>query len=78
MNKADPRIFQIALEKLAVKPDKCMYIADGMRNELTNAAGLGMTAIQLYVPEEYYDSPIRENWRGEKISSLQEVFNLLK
>jgi len=78
MNKADPRIFHIALEKLAVKPENCIYIADGMRKELSNAAALGMTALQLYLPEENDDSPIREDWRGEKISSLQEVFNLLK
>jgi putative hydrolase of the HAD superfamily len=78
MNKADPRIFHIALEKLDVKPENCIYIADGMRNELSNAALLGMTALQLYLPEENDDSPIREDWQGEKISSLQEVFNLLK
>ena len=78
MNKANPQIFRIALEKLGVQPEDCVYIADGMRNELANAAGLGMTAIQLFVPEEYYDSPIREDWHGSAISSLHEVLNLLK
>jgi len=78
MNKGDPRIFKIALEKLAVKPGNCIYIADGMRNELANAAGLSIRAIQLNMPGEIYDSPIREDWQGETISSLQEVFNLLK
>ncbi len=78
MNKADPRIFQIALKKLAVNPENCLYIADGMRNELANATGLGMKAVQLLVPGESYDSPIREDWQGQSISSLQEVHNLLK
>ncbi len=78
MNKADPEIFHIALEKLSVKPEKCIYVADGMRNELANAAGLGMTAVQLLVPGEINDSPIREDWHGPVISSLQEVLNLLK
>lgn len=77
MNKGDPRIFRIALEKLAIKPKKCMYIADGMRNELANAAGLGMQAVQLLVQGEIDDSPIRENWQGLKISSLKEVLNLV-
>lgn len=78
MNKGNPRIFQIALDKLAVMPEYCIYIADGMRNELTNAAGLGILAVQLYIPGEMYDSPIREDWQGPKISSLHEVYNLLK
>jgi putative hydrolase of the HAD superfamily len=77
MNKADPRIFQIALEKLAVKPEQCMYIADGMRNELSNAKKLGMHAVQIIVPGEDYESPIREEWNGQTISSLKEVLDLL-
>ena len=78
MNKADPRIFQIALEKLAVKPENCIYVADGMRNELANAKKLGMTSIQIFIPDEINDSPIREDWHGQKISSLHEIYNLLK
>lgn len=78
MNKANPDIFKIALGKLKVKAQDCIYIADGMRNELTNAAALGMIAVQLFISEEIDDSPIRENWSGLKITSLQEVYNLLK
>jgi putative hydrolase of the HAD superfamily len=78
MNKANPKIFKIALDKLGVNAKDCVYIADGMRNELANATGLGMKAIQLFIPEENDDSPIRENWQGTKISSLHEVYNLLQ
>jgi len=78
MNKADPRIFQIAMEKLAVEPKSCLYIADGMRQELANAAKLGMHSVQILVPDEIDDSPIRENWHGPVISSLKEVMNLLE
>jgi putative hydrolase of the HAD superfamily len=77
MNKADPRIFQIALVKLYVKPEDCIYVADGMRNELANAKKLGMHAIQILIPDEIDESPIREEWHGPKISSLKEVLNLL-
>ncbi|NLE07980.1 MAG: HAD hydrolase-like protein [Dehalococcoidales bacterium] len=76
--KSDIRIFHTALNKLAVSPDKCMYIADGMRNELTNAASLGMQAVQIYLPKEIDHSPIREDWKGTVISSLSEIKNLLE
>lgn len=78
MNKADPRIFQIAVKKLGVEPESCIYIADGMRNELANAKSLGMNSIQIIIPDEIYDSPIREDWHGQTISSLKEVLDFLK
>jgi putative hydrolase of the HAD superfamily len=77
MNKGDLRIFQLAVEKLAVKPENCLYIADGMRNELANAAKLGMQAVKIHIADEIDDSPLREEWRGPVISSLKEVLNLL-
>jgi putative hydrolase of the HAD superfamily len=78
MNKGDPRIFQIAIDRLAVKPESCLYIADGMRQELTNAAKLGMHSVQILVSDEIDDSPIREDWHGPVISSLKEVLNLIE
>jgi len=78
MNKANPEIFSIALEKLGVKAGDCIYVADGARNELANAAALGMKAVQIFIPEEVDNSPIREDWHGPVISSLQEILNLLK
>jgi putative hydrolase of the HAD superfamily len=78
VNKADPRIFKMAIEKLGVEARDCMYIADGMRNELANAKNLGMRSIQLFVPGERYDSPIREEWHGPTISSLKEIMEYLE
>jgi putative hydrolase of the HAD superfamily len=77
MNKANPEIFKIALEKLGVKAKDCIYVADGARNELANAASLGMKAVQLFIPEERDNSPIREDWHGPLISSLKEIMNLV-
>jgi FMN phosphatase YigB (HAD superfamily) len=63
---------------MAVKPEYCIYVADGMRNELANAKKLGMYSIQIYVPEEINDSPLREKWHGHRISSLNEILDFLK
>ncbi len=78
VNKANPQIFEIAVEKLALKPENCLYIADGMRNELANAKKLGMHAVQIQIPGEIYDSPIREELHGPVIHSLKEVLELVK
>jgi putative hydrolase of the HAD superfamily len=77
IKKPDPRLFQIALDRLGVLAAECLYIADGMSQELTTASKLGMQAILVKVPHnsEYEDN--REEWNGATISSLKEVPGLL-
>ena len=77
LKKPDPRIYQIAIEKLAISPEKCIYIADGIGQELLSASQLGMYAIQIRVSGEY-DDPYREEWDGPVISSLREVLTLIE
>lgn len=75
--KPDPRLFQIALKKLAVKPKDCLYVADGMGQELITAGKLGMTAVKIDVPHDSEYEHDRETWQGITITSLKEVLNLL-
>jgi putative hydrolase of the HAD superfamily len=77
MNKADIRIFQMAVERLDVSPESCVYVADGVRNELANAAKMGMYAVQIYIPEEIDTVPIRENWNGPSILALSEIMEIV-
>lgn len=75
--KPDVRLFRILLKRLAVKSEACLYIADGVGQELTTAAKLGMTAIEIEVPHDSEYEHDRETWQGLKISSLTEILNLL-
>jgi putative hydrolase of the HAD superfamily len=78
MNKADPRIFRLATTELGVQPNACVYVADGMRQELANAASLGMRAVQIVVPREIdSNNPLREEWNGTVISSLRAVLDIV-
>jgi len=77
MNKTDPRIFELAATQLAVRPERCIYVADGNRQELANAKKHGMYAIRILIPEEIDESPIREQWTGPTVSSLTEVLEHL-
>jgi len=76
--KPDPRIYQMAVGRLAVEPEECMYIADGMEQELMGASRLGMRAVLIRVPGEDDYDPYREEWDGPVISSLREVLALVK
>jgi putative hydrolase of the HAD superfamily len=75
--KPDPRIYLVALKRLAVNPRNCLYIADGIGQELKGASKLGMDAVMIRTPKDDPADPHREEWGGEVISSLKEVLTLL-
>jgi len=81
VKKPDPRIYLLATEQLAVRPEECLYIGDGSSHELTGAANVGMHPVLIRVP--YEDEPgVRridpEQWNGPRISSLTAVLTLLE
>ncbi len=76
MNKGNALVFSAAAAKLKVPAKNCVYVADGMRNELHNAESVGMHSVRFLVPEEIDGSPLREEWNGPTISSLSYLFGL--
>jgi len=78
IKKPDPRIYQIAVDKLAVKPEECLYVADGIGQELASASKLGMHAVQILVPGEDGYDPYREEWNGPVIRSLKEILTFIE
>lgn len=82
LQKPDPRIYQIATDRLGVKPQECLYVGDGDSQELSGAAAVGMHAVLIYNPDEDSADVHRvnaetEEWDSHKISSLMEVISLL-
>ncbi len=78
LKKPDHNFYKIAVERLAVNPKACIYIADGIGQELPSASEFGMYAVQIIVPgEDEYDR-YRGDWQGPIISSLKEVLTLIR
>ena len=81
VKKPDPRIYHMALDKLKVKPEDCLYVGDGSSRELTGALKVGMHPVWLRIPEEINEDNFRidqEEWDGVIISALKEVLDLLE
>ena len=83
IQKPDPRIYQLAVEQLAVEPASCLYVGDGDSQELTGAAEVGMHPLLLCFPDEdstdvHRVDAERDVWDGPVISSLSEVLPLLE
>ncbi len=59
LKKPGPRIYRLAAEQLAVKPEGCLYIGDGDNSELTGAANAGMHPVLISVLlEDASDDPL--------------------
>ena len=76
VKKPDPRIYQLACERLGVEPSDCLFIGDGGSGELTGATNAGMDAVLIRVPDDTENGD-REDWRGVGISSVEEVLGLV-
>ena len=47
LNKPDPRIFQLALRRLAAEPAETWFVGDHPVNDVLGASGVGMTSVWL-------------------------------
>jgi putative hydrolase of the HAD superfamily len=79
--KPDPRIYQIAIGQLNVKPDECLYVGDGSSHELTGAWEMGMYPIRIRAPYDLDEDQFMEredDWAGPRITYLKELLKLVK
>ena len=81
LRKPDPRMYQLACERLAVMSQNCLYVGDGSSRELTGASQFGMHSVLIRVPyQDTYDvhRPDAEEWQGPTVSALKDVMTLLE
>ncbi|MDE0089284.1 MAG: HAD family hydrolase [Candidatus Poribacteria bacterium] len=80
IKKPSRRIYEIACERLNVKPKECVYVGDGSSEELTGASSVGMRPILKRADlTDVYD-PHRsdvENWQGPVIDEIAELCNII-
>ncbi len=80
IKKPSRRIYEIACERLNVKPEECVYVGDGSSEELTGAASVGMRPILKRADlTDVYDKhrPEVENWEGLVIDEISELCNIV-
>ena len=72
MQKPDRRMYELACERLAVAPGRCLYVGDGNSDELNGAVSAGMRAVQLRPGDT--DAP---PWEGTQIAALGAAVELV-
>jgi putative hydrolase of the HAD superfamily len=81
VKKPDPRIYQIACERLGVMPEDCLYVADGENHELAGAAKVGLHPVLIRnLSQDNGKELLREarEWQGDTIGSLTEVLQRVR
>ena len=81
LKKPDPRIYRLACERLGMKPEDCLYIADGENYELAAAAKVGLHTLLLRNSSRDNGSELlREarEWQGDLIDSLTDVWQRVR
>jgi putative hydrolase of the HAD superfamily len=81
LKKPDPRIYQLACQRLGLEPEACLYIADGENHELAAAAQLGLRAILFRnSSQESRGELLREavEWQGDSITRVTEVLQRIQ
>jgi putative hydrolase of the HAD superfamily len=76
LKKPDPRIYQLACDRLGLRPEDCLYIADGENHELAAAAKVGLGTLLLRnLLRDNGSELLREarEWQGDTIATLPEV-----
>ena len=78
--KPDPEIFGLAVRRLDVKPEECLYVGDGGNSELIASARAGMTAVltSQFMPPESELVKEREKTVRHHIRNLNEILPLLE
>lgn len=82
LKKPDPHIYALALERLKISPERCLYVGDGASRELTGAVAVGMQAVLICAPHEKdkgHDEHQQEvdGWQGPRIENIKEVLFLV-
>ncbi|MDH3444312.1 MAG: HAD-IA family hydrolase [Deltaproteobacteria bacterium] len=80
IKKPAAQIYHLACERLGVKPQDCLYVADGENYELKAAAEVGMYPLLIRTPSaETRGEVLREarEWRGDAIATLSETLRIL-
>ncbi|MEI2666532.1 HAD family hydrolase [Rossellomorea sp. LJF3] len=74
LEKPDPRIFQLALNKLQVQPEDALFVGDNLEKDVKGPQGVGLKGIWFNPGGMENDSDIKPD---EEIQSLDELLHYL-
>ncbi len=74
--KPEPRIFEVALERMGVTPERTLHVGDSLHSDVGGAAGLGITSVWVRRQHRIYD--VGDRAPDHKINSLMDLQEILR
>jgi putative hydrolase of the HAD superfamily len=74
MGKPDPRIYQIMLSRLKVKPDDAVMVGDSLKSDIQGAKDVGMRTVWVNREGKLKDQGIIHSF---EIARINELINIL-
>ena len=72
IKKPDPRIFELALQRLRLQPEECVYVGDHPVNDMEGASQIGIGGIWMKV-----NQPWREELSARPLHTIRQLEELL-
>ncbi|OXM15181.1 HAD family hydrolase [Paenibacillus herberti] len=73
LKKPDPKIFELALERLGVTAASSIYIGDHPRNDVTGAKSAGLGTIWLRGAEEWDEALEKPNFMIRELNEIRKI-----
>ncbi|MBJ6360334.1 HAD family hydrolase [Paenibacillus sp. GCM10012307] len=73
VKKPDAKIFELAMNRLNVKPENCIFVGDHPVNDIEGAAAVGMNAVWIQV-----NQPWREDVKAKPLHTIRKLTELLE
>lgn len=71
LSKPDPRIFQLAINKLNINPEQILHVGDSIYADVMGANKVGIKPV-------LYDPLNLSSYKGYKIKNLMEIIDIIK
>jgi HAD superfamily hydrolase (TIGR01549 family) len=75
VSKPDPRIFELAVERLKVNPSECFYVGDSFERDIVPAKHVGLNTIWLRAPNgRACPDPSKANYIVSTLPEIEHIF----
>lgn len=75
IDKPDPRLFYIALEKIGCRAHEMLHVGDSLKNDVVGAAEAGMQSVWLNRLQKEADPEINVDYQIQSLTELLDILN---
>lgn len=76
VSKPDPRLFEIALERVGIEPAEALHVGDSLESDVAGARAAGLRAVWLNRDGAPNETSIQPDWEIQSLAALPGICSL--